>query len=441
MQTQSPRTKEAIRAEIMERVKELYEVEHQPRAFEPGTTKIPFAGRVYDERELVALVESSLDFWLTLGKEGFAMEHELASYLGVRYAILANSGSSANLLAFSALTSPQLRDRRLKPGDEVITVAAGFPTTVNPILQNGCVPVFLDIDLKTGNIDVSRLDEALSPKTRAIMIAHTLGNPFNLDAVMAFAEKHQLWVIEDNCDAMGSLYRGKKTGSFGHLATASFYPPHHLTMGEGGAVFTNDPLLKRIVESFRDWGRDCWCASGKDNTCKKRFEWKLGDLPAGYDHKYTYSHRGYNLKPLDLQAAIGREQLKKLPGFVEARRRNWQALREGLAPFEHSLHMIEATPHSEPSWFGFLLGIKEEAPFTRKELVTYLEESGIQTRMLFAGNLLRQPAYQDIPHRVVGSLENTDRIMNQFFFLGVYPGIDMPRVDYMCSVIERFMLR
>jgi CDP-6-deoxy-D-xylo-4-hexulose-3-dehydrase len=433
------RTKEEIRADILDLVRELYQVEHLPAAFESGKTRIPFAGRVYDEREILALVDSSLDFWLTLGKEGAALERELASYVGVRYCLLTNSGSSANLLAVSALTSPMLGDRRLKPGDEVITVAAGFPTTVNPIIQNQCVPVFLDIDLQTANIDVSRLEEALSPRTRALMIAHTLGNPFDLGAVMAFAEKHDLWVIEDNCDAMGSLYRGQRTGSFGHLATASFYPPHHLTMGEGGAVFIRDPQLKRLVESFRDWGRDCWCASGKDNTCGKRFNQQLGSLPEGYDHKYTYSHRGYNLKPLDLQAAIGREQLKKLPDFVAARRRNWQTLRDELAPYEHLLHFTEATPDSEPSWFGFLVGVREDAPFSRRELVAHVEEHGIQTRMLFGGNLLRQPAYQDVAHRVVGPLDNTDRIMNQFFFLGVYPGIDEPRMDYMLKVVRSFL--
>lgn len=433
------RDKETIRADIRALVRELYEVEHRPGAFEAGTTKIPFAGRIYDERELLALVDSSLDFWLTLGKEGAALERELAEYVGTRYCLLTNSGSSANLLALSALTSPLLGDRRLKKGDEVITVAAGFPTTVNPIIQNGCVPVFVDVDLETANLDVARLEEALSPRTRAVMIAHTLGNPFDLDAVMAFAERHGLWVVEDNCDALGSLYRGKRTGSFGHLATSSFYPPHHMTMGEGGAVFTSDPLLKRIVESFRDWGRDCWCASGKDNTCGKRFGWQLGSLPAGYDHKYTYSHRGYNLKPLDLQAAIGREQLKKLPDFGTARRRNWQALREGLERHSAHFRFITATPHSDPSWFGFLLGVREEAPFTRRELVDHLEAAGIQTRMLFGGNLLRQPAYQDVEHRVVGTLENTDRIMNQYFFLGVYPGIEEARLDYMLAAIADFI--
>lgn len=432
------RTKESIRADIEALVKELYEVEHRPKAFESGKTKIPFAGRVYDEREILALVNSSLDFWLTLGKEGEAMEAELAEFLGTKFARLVNSGSSANLLAFAALTSPLLGDRRILPGDEVITVAAGFPTTVNPIVQHGCIPVFLDVDLKTGNIDVSRLEEAISPKTKAIMVAHTLGNPFDLDAVMACAEKHGLWVIEDNCDSMGSLYRGKKTGSYGHLGTASFYPPHHLTMGEGGAVFTSDPLLKKIVESMRDWGRDCSCPSGKDDTCHQRFTRQMGTLPYGYDHKYIYSHRGYNLKPLDLQAAIGRVQLEKLPSFVEARRKNWQILRDAMAPYEDLFYLPEATPNSDPSWFGFLFGVRESAPFTRNELIAHLEGNGIQTRMLFGGNLLRQPAYQDVQHRVVGTLENTDCIMNNFCFIGVYPGIDDPRMEYMIQQLHAF---
>lgn len=433
------RTKDVIRAEIRALVEELYRVEHQGAAFVPGTTRVPFAGRVYDERELVALVDSSLDFWLTLGPQGEAFERELARYVGVRYAILTNSGSSANLLAFAALTSPKLGDRRIKPGDEVVTVAAGFPTTVNPIIQHGCVPVFVDVSLETANIDVSRLEDALSSRTRALMIAHTLGNPFDLDAVLAFARAHDLWVVEDNCDALGSEYRGRRTGSFGHLATCSFYPAHHITMGEGGAVFTDDPTLKLIVESFRDWGRDCWCAAGKDNTCGKRFGHQLGSLPEGYDHKYTYSHVGYNLKPLDLQAAIGRRQLEKLPAFTAARRRNWQALRDALGPFEDLLHLISPTPLSEPSWFGFLMGVRPTAPFTRNDLVRHLEEAGIQTRMLFGGNLLRQPAYQGIAHRVVGELTNTDRLMMDFAWIGVYPGIDEPRLAYLIETLTSFL--
>lgn len=433
------RSKEQIRAEIRTLVQELYEVEHRPVAFEPGVTNLPYAGRVYDDQEITALVDSSLDFWLTLGKEGVALEKELAAFLGVRYCLLTNSGSSANLLAFAALTSPMLKDRRLVPGDEVITVAAGFPTTVNPIIQYGCVPVFLDVDLATANIDVAMLEAAITPRTKAIMIAHTLGNPYDIEAIRAVVEKHKLWWVEDNCDALGSLYQGKPTGGFGHLATQSFYPPHHLTMGEGGAVFTNDPLLKRIVESLRDWGRDCWCASGKDNTCNNRFGWQLGSLPKGYDHKYTYSHIGYNLKPLDLQAAIGRQQMKKLPAFTEARKHNWRRLREALSAYEEVLHLPEATPGTDPSWFGFLFGVRDGAPFTRQELVKHLEGARIQTRMLFAGNLLRQPAYQGITHRVVGALENTDKIMNDFLIVGVYPGLDTPRIDYMIETLEGFL--
>ncbi len=437
--TTQTRTKEAIRAEITRLVEELYEVEHRPAPFVAGTTSVPYAGRVYDQNEIVALVDSSLDFWLTLGKHGKALEKQLAEFVGARYCLLVNSGSSANLLAFAALTSPLLGDRRIKPGDEVITVAAGFPTTVNPIIQYGCVPVFLDVDLKTANIDVSRLEEAITPKTKAIMVAHTLGNPYDIAAIKAVVEKHGLWWIEDNCDSLGSTYEGKNTGGFGHLATQSFYPPHHLTMGEGGAVFTSDPLLKRAVESLRDWGRDCWCPSGKDNTCCKRFSWQLGSLPEGYDHKYTYSHIGYNLKPLDLQAAIGLEQMKKLPAFTEARKRNWQTLSQALARYESVLDLPEATPGTDPSWFGFLFGVKENAPFKRPELVRHLEDAKIQTRMLFGGNLLRQPAYQDIQHRVVGDLTNTDRIMNDFLIVGVYPGIDAPRMEYVLDVIDSFM--
>jgi CDP-6-deoxy-D-xylo-4-hexulose-3-dehydrase len=433
------RSKETIRAEILALVSELYVAEHQPKAFEAGKDRIPFAGRIYDERELTALIDSSLDFWLTLGRQGEKFERELARYIGVRYAILANSGSSANLLAFAALTSPLLGERQVKPGDEVLTVAAGFPTTVNPIIQHGCVPVFLDVDLRTANVQAERLAEAITPRTKAIMIAHTLGNPFDLDRVVEVAKRHGLWLIEDNCDALGSLYRGKRTGSFGDIATCSFYPAHHITMGEGGAVFTDDPLLKRIIESFRDWGRDCWCASGKDNTCGKRFGHQLGTLPEGYDHKYTYSHRGYNLKPLDIQAAIGRQQLLKLPEFIADRRRNWEALNQCLSPFEDWVYLVSPTPHSEPSWFGFLVGVRDSAPFTRDDLVRHLEAAKIQTRMLFGGNLLRQPAYQGIECRVVGSLENTDQIMNQFLFLGVYPGIDDARMEYLKGTLEGFM--
>lgn len=441
MPIQTTRTKEAIRNDITNLVRELYEVEHRPGVFIPGQTPVPYAGRVYGSEEIVSLVDSSLDFWLTLGKHGKELERQLAGLVGARHCLLVNSGSSANLLAFAALTSPLLGARRLVPGDEVITVAAGFPTTINPIIQYGCIPVFLDVDLATSNVDVRRLEEAISPRTKAIMIAHTLGNPYDITAVKAFVEKHGLWWVEDNCDSLGSTYQGKPTGGFGHLATQSFYPPHHLTMGEGGAVFTSDPLLKRVVESLRDWGRDCWCPSGKDNTCGKRFNWQLGSLPEGYDHKYTYSHIGYNLKPLDLQAAIGLEQLKRLPGFTAARKRNWRYLRETLEPYAHLLHLPEPTTQSDPSWFGFLLGVRDGAPFTRRELVRHLEDSQIQTRMLFGGNLLRQPAYQGIAHRVVGELVNTDRIMNDFLIVGVYPGIDDVRLEYVSEKLVTFLQR
>jgi CDP-6-deoxy-D-xylo-4-hexulose-3-dehydrase len=426
-----------LHKQILDAVRAYYHARHTPAPFLPGASKVPYAGRVFGAEELVAGVEAVLDFWLTLGPQGDAFERELAQYVGVRHALLVNSGSSANLVAFAALTSPQL-DRPLVPGDEVLTVAAGFPTTVAPAVQYGCVPVFVDVDLKTGNVLVDRLEAAMSPRTRAVMIAHTLGNPYDLDAVTDLARRHDLFFIEDNCDALGSLYRGRKTGTFGDLATQSFYPPHHLTMGEGGAVLTNNSRLKKIAESFRDWGRDCWCPSGKDNTCGKRFAWQLGDLPAGYDHKYIYSHVGYNLKPLDVQAAIGREQLKRIDAFVAARRANHARLVAALRPYEEFLILPEATPHSEPSWFGLLLTVRDGAPFGRRELVQHLEERGIQTRQLFGGNLLRQPAFKDIRHRVVGDLRNTDRIMNDAFFLGVYPGLTEPMLAYVEQVFADF---
>lgn len=412
-----------IRAQILALAREHAEAQLAERPpFRPGASPIPYGGRVYDADEVEAAVGASLDFWLTLGPEGDAFERELAALLGVRRALLVNSGSSANLVAFAALTSP-LVERPLVPGDEVITVAAGFPTTVNPILQHGCVPVFVDVELATGNVDVSRLAAALGPRTRAVMLAHTLGNPFDLDAVLAFCREHGLRLVEDNCDALGSLWRGRPTGTFGDVGTSSFYPPHHLTMGEGGAVYTNDPLLARAAESFRDWGRDCWCASGKDDTCGRRFsrEWEL--LPRGYDHKYVYSHVGYNLKPTDIQAAIGRAQLRKLAGFVEARRRNWAFLRRELADLGDRWHLPEATPGSEPSWFGFLLVMREPDHERLTALCRRLEARKIGHRRLFAGNLLRQPAYRGIPHRVAGDLANTDRICHGGLFLGVYPGL------------------
>jgi len=398
---------------------------------------VPYAGRVFDEQELVAAVDAVLDFWLTLGPHGETFERELADYVGVTHALLVNSGSSANLVAFASLTS-SLLEKPLRPGDEVLTVAAGFPTTVAPIVQHGCIPVFVDVDPRTANVLVDRLADAVGPRTRAIMMAHTLGNPFDLDAVLDIARRHDLYLIEDNCDALGATYRGRKTGTFGHLATQSFYPPHHLTMGEGGAVLTSNGRFKRIAESFRDWGRDCWCASGMDNTCGKRFGWQLGQLPFGYDHKYTYRHLGYNLKPLDIQAAIGCQQLRKLDAFVAARRANHARLLAAVAPYEDYLVLPQATPHSEPSWFGLLLTVRDDAPFTRTELVRYLEDRHMQTRQLFGGNLLRQPAFQGVAHRVVGGLSNADTIMKNAFFIGVYPGLTAEMLAYVEDVLHSF---
>lgn len=396
---------------------------------------IHYAGKVYDEKEMISLVDASLDFWLTSGRFAEKFEKELANFLGVKYAVLTNSGSSANLLAISALTSPKLETRRLLPGDEVITVAAGFPTTVAPIIQNSLVPVFVDVDLGTYNISIEALENAISPNTKAIMIAHTMGNPFNLDKVMEVANKHNLWVVEDNCDALGSLYNGRLTGTYGHIGTSSFYPPHHITMGEGGAVYTNNPLLKTIIESFRDWGRDCWCPSGCDNTCHKRFGWQLGDLPYGYDHKYTYSHLGYNLKVTDMQAAIGLEQLKKLPTFIDKRINNFNLLKEELIGIEEFLILPEATPNSIPSWFGFILSVRDGIGIDRNKLVRYLEENRIQTRMLFAGNIIKQPAFKDVKYRLASPLINTEKIMNDTFLVGVYPGLSEKDIRYMGSKI------
>jgi CDP-6-deoxy-D-xylo-4-hexulose-3-dehydrase len=413
------------------------------KSFKPGD-RIPYAGRVFDAKEIANLIDSSLDFWLTAGRYAERFEKGLAKFLGVRHCSLTNSGSSANLLAFMALTSPKLGAKKIKKGDEVITVAAGFPTTVTPIIQYGAVPVFVDVTLPTYNIDCDQLERALSEKTKAIMVAHTLGNPFDLNAVKGFCDKHSLWLIEDNCDALGSkhLYNGawRYTGTIGHIGTSSFYPPHHLTMGEGGAVYTNDPKLKLIIESFRDWGRDCWCDSGKDNTCGKRFDWQLGELPSGYDHKYIYSHFGYNLKLTDMQAAIGCAQLEKLPSFVESRKRNWKMLRDGLSDLADKFILPEPTENSDPSWFGFLLTVRKDAGFTRNDIVNHLESSGIQTRMLFAGNLIKHPCFDELRrdrqgYKVVGSLENTDRIMRDTFWVGVYPGLAEEMLDY---VIERF---
>ena len=431
-------TPEALRERILELVREYHEAEGR-RPFVPGESPVPVSGRVYDGEDMVHLVDASLDFWLTAGRFAERFERELARLVGVRSSVLCNSGSSANLLAVSALTSPLLGEDRLQPGDEVITVATAFPTTVNPIVQNRCVPVFVDMDPDTYNVDVSQLESARSDRTRAVIFAHTLGNPFDLDAVGAFCRKHDLWLVEDNCDALGATYRGRPTGSFGDVSTFSFYPAHHITMGEGGAVSTDSTRLKRALESFRDWGRDCWCAPGKDNTCGKRFEWQLGKLPEGYDHKYIYSHLGYNLKATDMQAAVGVSQLKKLPGFIAARRRNWQHLREGLARFEEHLVLPRATPHSEPSWFGFLITVKPGAPFTRAEIQRFLDSRKVATRSLFTGNLLRQPAYADLEHRVVGDLARSEAMMMGSFWIGVFPGITAEMLDYVIDAFGEFI--
>ena len=436
--TSSP---DELRSRVRALAAEYYEAGLRPPPFVAGESWVPVSGRVFDATELEHLVDASLDFWLTTGRFAAQFEREFARTVGVRHAILCNSGSSANLLATSALTSWKLGDRKLRPGDEFITVAAGFPTTVNPAIQHGLVPVFLDVDVGTYDIDVTRLEEAISPRTRAIVLAHTLGNPFNLDAITSLAQRHDLWLVEDSCDALGATYRGKIVGGFGDLATVSFYPAHHITMGEGGCVLTNEPAMKTIVESFRDWGRDCWCDPGKENTCGKRFDWDLGNLPHGYDHKYIYSHMGYNLKATDMQAAIGVAQLKKLPGFIERRRHNWRRLHDGLANLSEEFVLPRATEHSDPSWFGFALTVRPDAPFGRRDLIQWLESCRIATRLLFGGNLLRQPAYLDVPHRVVGELSNTDIVAEGTFWIGVYPGITDAMVDYVVDSLQSFCVK
>jgi len=460
----------ALREKVIQAAIEYAAFKHtRPAQFTPGD-RIPYAGRVFDEKEIVNLIDSSLDFWLTTGRYAEKFEKDFAAFLGVAHCSLTNSGSSANLLAFMALTSPKLGDRRVRPGDEVITVAAGFPTTIAPIVQYGAVPVFIDMMLPSYNADPSQLEHAFSSRTKAVMLAHTLGNPFDLKAVKDFCDQHGLWLIEDNCDALGSKYRRiedwkigslagspinpphfqpsnpqyQYTGTFGHIGTSSFYPPHHMTMGEGGAVYTNDSMLKRIIESFRDWGRDCWCPSGRDNTCKRRFDQQFGELPKGYDHKYVYSHFGFNLKVTDMQAAIGCAQLDKLPGFIEARKKNWKLLREGLDDLAHVFILPEPAIGSDPSWFGFLLTVRENAPFTRDQIVGHLEKSGIQTRMLFAGNLIKHPCFDEMRasgkgYRVAGDLTNTDLIMNRTFWLGVYPGMSGDMIDHMIKRVREFV--
>ncbi len=431
-------TEKAIRRQILRKTKEFFHLK-KINNFIPGKTLINYAGRVYDENELINLIDASLDFWLTAGRYADDFEKELAAFLKIKYCLLTNSGSSANLLAISALTSPLLQERSLKPGDEVITTACGFPTTLNPIIQNNLVPVLADINLGCYNIKLDNIGQAITKKTKAIFLAHSLGNPADLDEVMALVKKHRLWLIEDNCDALGAKYRGRYTGAFGDISTCSFYPAHHITMGEGGAVLTGDPLLYRIIKSFRDWGRDCWCNPGSDNSCGKRFTQKFGKLPLGYDHKYIYSHIGYNLKITDLQASIGVAQLKKLPYFIKKRRENFAYLYKHLKFYEKYLLLPKWPKYSTPSWFGFPVLIKEGTPFNRAELVDYLEKNKISTRMFFGGNLLKQPAYKDVKFRTAGSLKNTDLVMNNLFWIGVYPGIGIEMLEYMIKRLDKFL--
>ncbi|WP_310439005.1 lipopolysaccharide biosynthesis protein RfbH [Sulfuricurvum sp.] len=436
---------EALKQEILAKTKEYYELVHKPvqnKEFVAGKSRVNYAGRVFDEKEMINLVDSSLDFWLTYGEYSKTFEKKLADFLGVRWTFLVNSGSSANLLAFYALTSPLLGERQVKRGDEVITVAAGFPTTVAPVVQYGAVPVFVDMELTYFNIDVTQLEKALSSKTKAVMIAHTLGNPFNLRAVKEFCDKNNLWLIEDNCDALGSTYEGRATGTWGDIGTSSFYPPHHMTMGEGGATYTDNPLLKKIMLSMRDWGRDCWCESGIDNTCGCRFSQSFGTLPKGYDHKYVYSHFGFNLKVSDMQAAVGVAQLEKFPAFVEKRKENYKKLYNGLKDVEE-LILVETQPKGDASWFGFMMTLKEGVKFTRNELVEHLENANIQTRNLFAGNMLRHPMFdsmiEGIDYRVISDLPNTDKIMNDSFWVGLYPGMGDEPIRYMIDTIKHYI--
>lgn len=428
---------DSLRKQILDLVTQYAAASPAP-SFAPGTTPIPPAGKVLGAPEMQHMVEAALDGWLTTGRFNDAFESKLGEYLGVPHVLTTNSGSSANLLAFSALTSAQLGDRALKPGDEVITVAAGFPTTVNPILQNGCVPVFVDVDIPTYNIDTNQIEAAITPRTRAIMLAHTLGNPFDLETVTRIARAHGLWLVEDCCDALGSRYRGRMVGTFGDIATLSFYPAHHITMGEGGAVFTRNSELARIVTSMRDWGRDCWCQPGRDNTCGKRFDWQLGDLPKGYDHKYVYSHLGFNLKITDMQAACALAQLDRLPGFVEARQRNFAYLSERLVSLEEFLILPKATPDSDPSWFGYPITLRPEAGTARVDLLRYLDQQKIGTRLLFAGNLTRQPYMAGRQFRAADKLSNTDRVMRDTFWIGLWPGLSDEMLDHMVKHMTVF---
>ncbi len=430
-----------LRSEILKLVAEYYQERFAGKTFNPDQDIVHYAGRVFDQQELLNLVDASLDFFLTASRYADQFEADFAEYFGLGHAFLVNSGSSANLAALTALTSPRLGERRLKAGDEVITAAAGFPTTVAPIVQNRLVPVFVDVNLGDYTAMPERLEAAIGPRTRAIMMAHTMGVPFDLDCVLRLAREHDLWVIEDNCDALGSRYRGALTGTFGHLATVSFYPAHHMTMGEGGCVLTDDELLARTVRSIRDWGRDCYCAGGENNTCGKRFSQQFGSLPQGYDHKYVYSHIGYNLKVTDMQAAIGLAQLGKLEQFINQRKANFQKLYQLLEAYQERLILPRPTPQSDPAWFGFVLTVKEEAGFTRNELTRFLEANRIETRNLFSGNLLRQPAFENIEHRLVGDLTNTDIIMERTFFIGVYPGINDAQIEHIGSVFDRFLVK
>jgi CDP-4-dehydro-6-deoxyglucose reductase, E1 len=436
---QEPENLALLRQQIVSLVGQYAEKSLAPLPFVAGQTVVPPSGKLLGATEIQYMVEASLDGWLTAGRFNEAFEKQLAKFLGVKHVLTVNSGSSANLVAFNTLTSPKLGDRAIQKGDEVITVAAGFPTTVNPILQFGAVPVFVDIELGTYNINASLIEQAIGPKTRAIMLAHTLGNPFNLEVVTALCKRHNLWLVEDCCDALGSSYQGQLVGTFGDIATLSFYPAHHITMGEGGAVFTNNDELRSIAESIRDWGRDCYCGPGKDNTCGKRFDWKLGDLPHGYDHKYTYSHLGYNLKISDMQAACGLAQLQKLPQFIQARKHNFQYLHKALAPLQESLMLPEATKGADPSWFGFPITLKENSPVTRLDLLTYLDQEKIGTRLLFAGNLTRQPSLQNQTYRVASSLNNTDTVMQNTFWVGVQPALSRELLEYSVGRIGGFL--
>lgn len=425
------------RDKILELTREYY-AENHPKSPIPGENNIPVSGKVIEAEDLEMIVDSCLDMWFTTGRFAKEFEKEFAKFNDQKHCLIANSGSSANLIAFATLTSHKLEDRMIKPGDEVITVAAGFPTTVNPIIQHGCIPVFVDVDKETHNIDISHLEMALSSKTKAIMIAHTLGNPFDLESVKEFCDKNNLWLIEDCCDAVGAKFNGKLVGTYGDIATVSFYPAHHITMGEGGAVLTNSTKLKKIAESFRDWGRDCWCPTGMDNSCKKRFNWELGDLPRGYDHKYIYSHVGYNLKVTDMQAALGLSQLKKLSAFIEKRNSNAEYLKKKLTTLTDFIHLPKATKGSTPSWFGFPISLIENSQFKRKDLINFLEENKISTRLLFAGNLIKQPMMKNVKYRVVGSLKNTDNIMENTFWVGIYPALNQNHLDYISDKLHSF---